>query len=389
MDSYHTAFKMPSSKNLLNLKVFCNLCNCLTFTLFPIVYKTHQQTFQINQKSSKKRQCFLLFNTINFFYVAAQFTFCVFNNNAWSQIQLLFRGLHFAFTVGWGIYWVGYYSRATEFCILLNILINNPGGLLHQNLIYFRKSNNLVTYIIVLIQLTVSITLVVFIPIVDISLTIYSQHISPICKVLSVMFTFVRLPCFLCGCVIGSLTISICFVVLKELYDNLMDLQMLQTKTFGNTRHINRDWLLETYYRRYQLFAMVINKCLQIHFLSFFQFVGAMFSIGISFTFLVYPKLLTLSAKIIMFLLLLAALGFNCFLLDFGSKSLFISERILSRGKAGLDHDNSKWLLKFVKSCSPISLRVGWIHKMNRESWPSFVRFVLQRTFFLVVKSRD
>ncbi len=380
---------MPSSKNLQNLKTICIICNYITFTWFPITYKTQQQAFQIYHKNSKQLKFFILLNIMNLFYITVQFVSSLYNHNTSTLIQLLFRGLPFFMNVGVWICGVGFYWHALEFCALLNCLVSNPGGLVFEKASHFRQSDNLVTFIIMSTQFISFITIFIFIPTVDISFAIYSQSLSTICKVLSVVFTVVRLPCFLSGCGIGLLTVSICFIALKELCDNLNDLQILQSKTFGNTQNINRNWLLESYYRKFQVFALVLNECFRTNFWPTFQIIGAMLCIGLLYTLLIYRTLITLSVKITILLLLLAALCFNCFLLDFGSKSLIISTRILRRGKAGLEHDDRKWLSKFVKSCSPIVVRVGSIHEMDRERWPCFVRFILQRTFFLVVKSKD
>lgn len=182
------------------------------------------------------------------------------------------------------------------------------------------------------------------------------------------MLTILRIPCFLSGCGISFMTMSICFIVLKDLCDNLNDLQKMQIKKLGISKHGNQNWLLkiEMCYRRYQVFAIIINESFRIHFWPIFQFEGASVCIALSFTLLVYGKLLTLSVKMIMLLLLMISLVFNCFLLDFGSKSLLLSRKILAREKTGVECGQRKLLRKFVKRCSPIVLRVGSIHKMDR-----------------------
>lgn len=72
-------------------------------------------------------------------------------------------------------------------------------------------------------------------------------------------------------------------------------------------------------------------------------------------------------------------------MLAMGSKSIIISRKILHQIKRST---NCKWSRRFFKSCPEISLSVGEFHKMDRERAPAFIRFILQRTFFLVLRTK-
>lgn len=74
-----------------------------------------------------------------------------------------------------------------------------------------------------------------------------------------------------------------------------------------------------------------------------------------------------------------------CSVLRMGSGTIRLSTNVLHYAKAW---KGCPWSKKFFKSCPPIAIRVGEFHKMDSERAPAYVRFVLQRTLFLVVKTK-
>lgn len=50
--------------------------------------------------------------------------------------------------------------------------------------------------------------------------------------------------------------------------------------------------------------------------------------------------------------------------------------------------DLLKILKAFFKRCLEVSLKIGEFDKMENERAPSFIRFILQRIFFLVLKTK-
>lgn len=74
-----------------------------------------------------------------------------------------------------------------------------------------------------------------------------------------------------------------------------------------------------------------------------------------------------------------------CLLFDMASMSTIKSARILKLVKSS---DTSKHTRKFLRSCTPIIFRVAEFHKIDRDRYPSFLRFVLYQTFALVVKTK-
>lgn len=275
---------MPSSKNLKHLQAVTYLHNKLTFTLFPIVFRSHDQTFNIFIENSKKRNALLAISIINMVYITVQFIFELRSYNKSNLIQLLFQGFLFFVYIGIWIFKLGYYRRATEFCALMNCLVKNPGGLLDKREFHLRQHDNIFKLINVFSQLISFTLLLVFFPLADISFTIYAPNISINYKVGLVLFTVLRTPSFLFACLVGMLSFSISFITVKELSDNLKDLQEMQIKSFKKNCNINDIWVLGQQYRKIQIFAIMTNTCFQMYFWPVIQFIGAIVSIGLLYT---------------------------------------------------------------------------------------------------------
>lgn len=71
-------------------------------------------------------------------------------------------------------------------------------------------------------------------------------------------------------------------------------------------------------------------------------------------------------------------------MLNMGCKPMMHSSQILAKTK----HWNDCILLKkLFRSCPVVSLRVGIFHKMDKGRGSAFVKFILQRTFVLVLQT--
>lgn len=74
-----------------------------------------------------------------------------------------------------------------------------------------------------------------------------------------------------------------------------------------------------------------------------------------------------------------------CLMLDLGSKSILFTKKLAQKSK---HWGGCKWFRKFFRSCPTIAIKVGEFHVMDRNRAPSFIRFILQRTFLLVLKTK-
>ncbi len=111
-------------------------------------------------------------------------------------------------------------------------------------------------------------------------------------------------------------------------------------------------------------------------------------NIGVLYILLVFKETLPLAAIVVMITLGLSMTTFMCLMLGMGSQSISKSVKILQRVKYCNTESRSKSALKMFKSCPKIVIRVGAFHKIDKKRVPSLIRFILQRTFFLVIKTK-
>lgn len=150
----------------------------------------------------------------------------------------------------------------------------------------------------------------------------------------------------------------------------------------GNLKHRQN---IAIFYRIIQLFAIVSNQCFQTYMWPAIQFIGGMLIIAILYCLLVFKRSLPLVGIICLMFLMVSMILVCCMMLDLGSRPMLISGKIVQQAKKTY---RCRWSRKFFKSCPVIALRIGEFHKMDRQRVSAFVRFILQRTFFLVLKTK-
>ncbi len=138
-------------------------------------------------------------------------------------------------------------------------------------------------------------------------------------------------------------------------------------------------------YRRIQIFIIVCNQCLQIYFWPVLNFLGGFAIIGMFYSLVLFQKQLPLLGVMGIFVLAMITLLLCCLMFHMGSRSILISKKVLKRVKT---LNKCKWSKRFWKSCPTIALMMGAFHRMDRARGPAFIRFILQRTHMLVIKTR-
>ncbi len=153
------------------------------------------------------------------------------------------------------------------------------------------------------------------------------------------------------------------------------------------------DYYLEKmgfYYRQIQLFAMITNRCFQMQFFQVFEIGEVSGSIVLLYALITFGPVFPHFTKVGVMIMLCTAFFVSSFTVDVGSQSRMLSFGVLQRAKyCGLKCGRNKRSQKFFKSCAPIALKIGTFHNMDRERVPSLIRFVLQRVFFLVLKTKQ
>ncbi len=184
-------------------------------------------------------------------------------------------------------------------------------------------------------------------------------------------------------------TISFGLVTLNELSKNLIDLLILLSN--ANAKNDKESiYLLSVKYRRIQVFMIMINECFQTVFWPRLQVLVAMLAIILAYALIMYHQFLDIYIQAWLLVGLTMLVGAFLFILDVGSQPLILSLKVLRQNSNVLRRTIcANWFRKFVKSCGPTALKVGPFYKLDRGRGPAFVQLVLQRTIFVVVKSKD
>lgn len=143
-----------------------------------------------------------------------------------------------------------------------------------------------------------------------------------------------------------------------------------------------------TFYRRVQILVILTDKCFQSYVWPAIQFYGAIGVIVLLYVLLVLEQVLPISAKLGLATFAVGVIVLICLMLGMGSKTIIVSCKILQRVKLWNANAGNKLSRKFFRSCPTIALRVGEFHKMDSERAPALIRFILQRTFFLVLRTK-
>lgn len=159
---------------------------------------------------------------------------------------------------------------------------------------------------------------------------------------------------------------------------------------YGLLCHQNQRFVeyIGTLYRQQQIFVILSDECFQSYIWPATQFFGAVVLITVLYVLLIFERSLTLLGTLVTVVFAISTASINCLLLGMGSKSISISGKILHRIKYWDKNEGHKWSRRFFRSCPKIAIRVGEFHKMDNGRAPAFIRFVLQRTFFLVIKTK-
>ncbi len=142
------------------------------------------------------------------------------------------------------------------------------------------------------------------------------------------------------------------------------------------------------FYRKVQILVLICDKCFQSYVWPIIQFYGALILINLLYVLIMFHQQLPQSGVVALVLLFVSGTSIICLILRTGSRSISISRKVLQRVTVWSEHNQDKWAKRFFKSCSKIAIRVGSFHKMDSERAPSFIRFILQRTFFFVLKTK-
>lgn len=377
---------MLSKRNTQILCLLTNLCHFSTFSIFPIQYKPQDKIFRIKSTESRKRTILLVVSSINLVTIFLQLILSILNFKISNIIVPIFNGISFIVIIASAIYILGFQSHATEFCTLLNCVVRNEDVILYQNPTWCYNNENLLLVLVLSVSLSAIMMHVVLIPIGYI-LLIFTKQSCSISILLDILLVIIKVPTLYAASIISAVSVPILLLSLKTLDDTLKYfLKILKTN-----KTCNRDcktWSSGLSYRKIQILVILANECFKNEFWAAVQFLGAVMSIGLAYTFISYHKMFSLLIQTLIILLLCLILGTVCFILHLGSNSLLISTKITNSVKLAIPRSHAKWGRKFNKSCPVVALKIGPFHSMDRKRGPALLRFVIQRTIFLVVNSK-
>ncbi len=139
------------------------------------------------------------------------------------------------------------------------------------------------------------------------------------------------------------------------------------------------------FYRQIQIFAILSNQCFQTHIWPAIQFIGGTLLIAMLCCLLLFQTRLPAIGIVFICLIIATMVLVRCLMLDLGSRPILISKKVCRQAN---QLSGCKWSQKFFKSCPVIALGMGEFHKMDRARVGAFIRFILQRTFFLVMRTK-
>lgn len=313
-----------------------------------------------------------------------------------SLIAILFHGFMVIICCSGAAVVVVYQNCPSAFCYLLNSMLNFPNGLVSTHFRTHAK-NCIIGHMALALSTAFVVTFLIFIPAFTLMYPcLYENRLfvylfGPCVNVKFQVSVFILLVLFMIPFAASTPLIIVSSVVtVKELTDNLRDLQKLVTVVLQQPNvklRRSHSFEIALCYRKVQLFAIICNECYKFVIWPVVEFSGSLIMISCLYSLLVFDEFMTKTFMFALSLILATAVFVVCFILDMGSRSLMISSKMLIRIKQ-LDF-GEKWTRKFYQSSQPIALKVGSFHKMDRERGLSLLRFILQRTIFLVLKTKE
>lgn len=185
------------------------------------------------------------------------------------------------------------------------------------------------------------------------------------------------------GLVIGTLAL----ITLHSIHVNI---SIIQSRSKSNgTRKIEffERVKLAMAYRQLQIIVGLCDNCFQQFSWPNIQFMGSSILISVLYSVLMFYKIFPANVLLMMVSTCTITGIFIFSIFDYGSRPYVASRKFLAR--CTKQWRLFPWTRAFFRSCRPIYFKIGQFHRMDRGRGPSLIRFCLQRTFFLMVQSKN
>lgn len=156
--------------------------------------------------------------------------------------------------------------------------------------------------------------------------------------------------------------------------------------TSGTLKRPNLTWRIQRIaklYRNLQIFHILTNGYIQSYILTTVQFNGSAVSVYLLFSIIAFWKSLDGTLLLFIFVTFFGLQVLILLYLEFASKPFLISRKILG-ASIQTNFGNDAYAKRFFRSCQPVALRIGPFHKVDKDRAPATIRFILQRTVFMV-----
>ncbi len=365
-------------------------------SIIPFTF-TNQQKLAIVSRNTKVRKIWSIIIIFNFVSSILQILDWFLWKRDKNLIIILFHGFTFMANCSLLCITITYYCQAKGFCCFLNCIISRPNGLFNifnnQNV----NTNKKLTCLVSTVTLIVATAYIIVLPAITFVFPcLYGSsfliYLLGRCNTLGfrILAVFQLIGMAVGMGTLGPLLVTHCFLTINEITENLHHLKFILQGILAsqnNKSKIVRIEKIGMFYRQIQIFAILCNECLSLLIFPTLEFVGSLTAISFLYALLAFNNLLSGLLKTVV----LIALVTNCFIcgytLNIGSKCVVLSKEVISKVKrSGL---GSKYSKKLIQSCSPIELRIGSFHKLYRDRVPTLMRYILQRTIFLVLKTKQ
>ncbi len=318
--------------------------------------------------------------------------FYFFNNSSGKPVYLfIYQGFILISLLGQTTYFKVCNVNADRVCILLNIFKDYPAGVVKLNSVT-KQTNKLDGVLIILLAHVTVVGHIIYDLMLPMISTLLTDKVHgaftfvfglswPVCVVRG----FLQLLIFLPNSFVGVYVFGFGLIILVYLNRSISQV----VKFIINENKIGRGrngYRIAMSYRGLQIFLVICNEAYQTYVWPLLQFVGSCVGIIGLYFLLEYGTILPIGLVFIITACFVLLVGVAFLILDAGSRPILLSSNILRKVKYNYEYN---WSRKFWRSCKPISLNVGPFHKMDRSRGPAFFRFILQRTFFLSVQSRN
>lgn len=306
-------------------------------------------------------------------------------------IFFLFHIVIFICLVGCLMCFIMFHKKTHELCQFFNQVIRTPNNIFSQNIKCqnFEQSNynnklillaTVSCYLCSIFLCGVAIPIVVYLFPELVSKLVFSPSLTEATRIIGAILQAVL---FLPGCIAGATASCLAIVALNEIKRNLKILLHLAL-VYRSRDEINACHNVYKYYQRIQIFVGLGNACFQTYYWTALMFCGASGIITLIYPLLVYGNTLPIVFRFLYTSFALLSGSGTCFILSLCSEPIMLSTRFLVLTKQWKGNRETK--LRF-RGCLPVALKVGEFHTMDKGRVVAYVRFILQRSIFLALKS--